>query len=67
MFLFVYVGVIFVLGVVLGVSAFGKMSEAVDGFVSERLYLFFMFFVGGFLVFLSVYGVIKMWDDLNGG
>ena len=66
-FLFAYVGVIFVLGVVLGVSAFGKMPEAVDGFVSERLYPFFTPFVGGFLAFSSAYGVIKTRDDPNGG
>ena len=66
-FLFAYVCVIFVLGVVLGVSAFGKMPEAVDGFVSERLYPFFTPFVGGFLAFSSAYGVIKTRDDPNGG
>ena len=66
-FLFAYVCVIFVLGVVLGVSAFGKMPEAVDGFVSERLYPFFTPFVGGFLAFSSAYGVLKTRDDPNGG
>jgi len=66
-FLFAYVCAIFVLGVVLGVSAFGKMPEAVDGFVSERLYPFFTPFVGGFLAFSSAYGVIKTRDDPNGG
>ena len=66
-FLFAYVCVIFVLGVVLGASAFGKMPEAVDGFVSERLYPFFTPFVGGFLAFSSAYGVIKTRDDPNGG
>ena len=65
-FLFAYVCVIFVLGVVLGVSAFGKMPEAVDGFVSERLYPFFTPFVGGFLAFSSAYGVIKTRNDPNG-
>ena len=66
-FLFAYVCAIFVLGVVLGASAFGKMPEAVDGFVSERLYPFFTPFVGGFLAFSSAYGVIKTRDDPNGG
>ena len=43
------------------------MPEAVDGFVSERLYPFFTPFVGGFLAFSSAYGVIKTRDDPNGG
>jgi len=65
-FLFAYVCAIFVLGVGLGVSAFGWLPEAADGFVSARLYPFFTPFVGGFLVFSSAYGVIKTRNDPNG-
>ena len=64
-FLFLYVNVIFVCGVVLGVSAFGKLPEGVDAFVSDKLYPFFTPFVGGFLAFSSVYGLIKTRDDPN--
>ena len=64
-FLFLYVNVIFVLGVVLGVSAFGKLPESVDAFVADKLYPFFTPFVGGFLAFSSVYGLIKTRDDPN--
>jgi len=65
-FLFAYVCAIFVLGVGLGVSAFGWLPAAADGFVSARLYPFFTPFVGGFLVFSSAYGVIKTRNDPNG-
>lgn len=64
-FLFLYVNVIFVCGVVLGVSAFGKLPESVDAFVADKLYPFFTPFVGGFLAFSSVYGLIKTRDDPN--
>jgi hypothetical protein len=64
-FLFLYVNVIFVLGVTLGVSAFGKLPESVDAFVADKLYPFFTPFVGGFLAFSSVYGLIKTRDDPN--
>lgn len=64
-FLFLYVNMIFVCGVVLGVSAFGKLPEVVDAFVADKLYPFFTPFVGGFLAFSSVYGLIKTRDDPN--
>ena len=62
-FLLGYITVIFLCGVVLGVSAFGALPEAADGFVETKLYPFFTPFVGGFLAFSSVYGLIKTRDD----
>lgn len=62
-FLLGYIVVIFVFGVVLGVSAFGALPEAADAFVAGTLYPNFTPFVGGFLAFSSVYGLIKTRDD----
>ena len=64
-FLFLYVNVIFVFGVTLGLSAFKILPEAADAFISEKMYPTFTPFVGGFLLFSSIYGVIKTRDDPN--
>lgn len=66
-FLFYYICVIFVMGIVLGLDSFGKFPESVDAFVSEKLYPFFTPFTGGFLAFSSVYGLIKTRDDPTAG
>lgn len=66
-FLFYYICVIFVMGIVLGLDSFGKFPEGVDAFVSEKLYPFFTPFTGGFLAFSSVYGLIKTRDDPTAG
>ena len=66
-FLFYYICAIFVIGIVLGLDSFGKFPESVDAFVSEKLYPFFTPFTGGFLVFSSVYGLIKTRDDPTAG
>ena len=64
-FLFLYVNVIFVFGVTLGLSAFKILPDAADVFIAEKMYPFFTPFVGGFLLFSSIYGVIKTRDDPN--
>mgnify|MGYP001392416714 FL=1 len=66
-FLFYYICAIFVIGIVLGLDSFGKFPESADAFVSEKLYPFFTPFTGGFLVFSSVYGLIKTRDDPTAG
>ena len=66
-FLFYYICAIFVIGIVLGLDSFGKFPESVDAFVSDKLYPFFTPFTGGFLVFSSVYGLIKTRDDPTAG
>ena len=64
-FLFLYVNVIFVFGVTLGLSAFKILPDAADVFIAEKMYPFFTPFVGGFLLFSSIYGLIKTRDDPN--
>ena len=66
-FLFYYICAIFLIGIVLGLDSFGKFPESADAFVSEKLYPFFTPFTGGFLVFSSVYGLIKTRDDPTAG
>ncbi len=66
-FLFYYICAIFAIGIVLGLDSFGKFPESADAFVSEKLYPFFTPFTGGFLVFSSVYGLIKTRDDPTAG
>ena len=66
-FLFYYICAIFVIGIVLGLDSCGKFPESADAFVSEKLYPFFTPFTGGFLVFSSVYGLIKTRDDPTAG
>jgi len=64
-FLFLYVNAIFVYGVTLALSAFKILPESVDEFIAGKMYPLFTPFVGVFLVFSSIYGVIKTRNDPN--
>ena len=63
LFLLAYVAVIFIAGLVLAISAFGILPESVDGWVTDTLYPAYSPIVVGFLLFSSVYGLIKTRSD----
>lgn len=63
LFLLAYVAVIFLAGLVLAISAFGVLPESVDGWVTETLYPAYSPIVVGFLLFSSVYGLVKTRSD----
>ena len=65
LFLFAYVVVIFLGGLVLAVSAFGILPDKLDSWVTETLYPSYSPIVIGFLVFSSIYGLVKTRDDPN--
>ena len=62
-FLGFYIAIIFAFGVVLALSAFKIWPDSVDSFITDTLYPAFTPFVGGFLVFSSIYGLIKTRSD----
>jgi len=64
-FLGLYIAIIFAFGVVLALSAFKIWPDSVDAFITDTLYPAFTPFVGGFLVFSSIYGLIKTRSDPN--
>ena len=64
-FLGLYIAIIFAFGVVLALSAFKIWPDSVDSFITDTLYPAFTPFVGGFLVFSSIYGLIKTRSDPN--
>mmetsp|Transcript_4280 Transcript_4280/g.19442 ORF Transcript_4280/g.19442 Transcript_4280/m.19442 type:complete len:198 (-) Transcript_4280:55-648(-) len=63
LFLFAYIVVIFGAGLFLAVSAFGILPENVDNWVTETLYPAYSPIVIGFLLFSSVYGLVKTRND----
>ena len=65
LFLFAYIVVIFGAGLFLAVSAFGILPENVDNWVTETLYPAYSPIVIGFLLFSSVYGLVKTRNDPN--
>ena len=65
LFLFGYVVVIFLGGLVLAGSAFKIFPDVVENWVTETLYPSYSPIVIGFLVFSSIYGLIKTRDDPN--
>lgn len=64
-FLGLYIAIIFAFGVVLALSAFKIWPDSVDAFITDTLYPAYTPFVGGFLVFSSIYGLIKTRSDPN--
>jgi hypothetical protein len=62
-FLGVYITIIFAFGIILALSAFKIWPDSVDAFITDTLYPAFTPFVGGFLVFSSIYGLIKTRSD----
>jgi hypothetical protein len=64
-FLGLYIAIIFAFGVVLALSAFKIWPDSVDTFITDTLYPAYTPFVGGFLVFSSIYGLIKTRSDPN--
>lgn len=65
LFLLGYVVVIFLGGLLLAISAFGVLPDALEGWVENSLYPAYSPTVVGFLAFSSIYGVIKTRNDPN--
>ena len=64
-FLLGYVVIIFLAGLLLAVSAFGVLPESFDHWVTDTLYPNYSPIVIGFLVFSSIYGLVKTREDPN--
>ena len=65
LFLLGYVVIIFLAGLLLAVSAFGVLPESFDHWVTDTLYPNYSPIVIGFLVFSSIYGLVKTREDPN--
>ena len=65
LFLFGYVAVIFFGGLILAGSAFKIFPDNIERWVSDTLYPAYSPTVIGFLVFSSVYGLVKTRNDPN--
>lgn len=65
LFLLGYVVVIFLGGLLLAISAFGVLPDALEGWVENSLYPAYSPTVVAFLAFSSIYGVIKTRNDPN--
>ena len=63
LFLFGYIVVIFLLGLLLAASAFSILPDKAETWVTGTLYPAYSPIVIGFLVFSSIYGVIKTRND----
>lgn len=65
LFLLGYVVIIFLGGLLLAISAFGVLPENFDHWVTDTLYPNYSPIVIGFLVFSSIYGLVKTREDPN--